>query len=88
MKTVPYRHPMALFDPLTLTALAEAVASDGPGQHHDALVAVARFAAPFAPGAAAALADPHSPDVVRARALAVIARRVLTEHTEPSTVAA
>jgi hypothetical protein len=60
-----------------LMELGERVAVDGVDRHEQALQGFAATVAPCSPGAAAVLADPAAPEVLRQRAFAVAVDVVL-----------
>jgi hypothetical protein len=76
-------------NPMSVTTLSRVLADLG---HHlseheptgclAALTIAAQAASPVAPGAAAALADPRAPVVVRGRALAVASRALVRELSD------
>ena len=75
-----------------LLELGERVAVDGVHRHEEALQDLAATVAPSSPGAAAVLADPSAPEVLRQRAFAVAVDVVLRmapwqETAEPEHVA-
>ena len=60
-----------------LVELGERVAEDGVHRHEQALQDLAATIAPYSPGAAAVLADPSAPEVLRQRAFGVAVDVVL-----------
>jgi hypothetical protein len=69
-----------------LADLGHHLAEHEPAGCQAALTIAAQAAASFAPGAAAALADPRAPDVVRGRALAVASRALVRELSDEAAV--
>lgn len=65
-----------------LSNLAKGLVARGPGPFHSDLIRLATQVRCSAPGAAAVLADPESPDVLRLRAFSVAVRHVRVRDTD------
>ena len=74
-------------DTVSTSELGRRITDDGIAAHGDALAAVAHTAMALGvrPGAAAALLDPTTPDVVRERAFAVVAMGLATWSADSTT---